>query len=137
MNSFTLESLVYLVAAGVYLVLRRQADAHRREIALECIRIGITLPPARPRIEMLEALLTTTIGLILSGAGGMCAVLFLGDLAVVRITPPGVWIFLAVLLAGGLTLVILGGRAVRDNVRHAGVERGRDAAPSTGTHAGQ
>ena len=131
MNS--LGPLVYLVAAGVYLVLRRQSKAHRREIALEYIRLGTPPPPARPKVEMLEALLTTTIGLMMTGFAGSMIVTFLGDDVVRKILDPGLVVWLAVLIAGGLTLIILGSRAIRDNMRRQ--DRAPGSAGSSPAHS--
>ena len=135
MNSF--DSLIYLAAAGVYLVLRRQSAAHRRAIALEYIRLGVTPPRSRPKIEMLEAMLTTTIGLIMAGAAAAMLVMFLGDDVVRTVVDPALLFWLAVLLAGGLTLIILGGRAMWDNMHHADRISGRVAAPPASAPPGQ
>lgn len=129
-------SLIYIAAAGVYIVLRRQSAAHRREIALEYVRLGVPLPPPKPRIEMLEAILTGTMGLIIAGAGGAMITTFLIGGAIVRnVMDPGMWVWLAVMLGGGITLVVLGVRAVIGNMRKTGTRLG--SPPGARSPAGQ
>jgi len=124
-------SLIYLAAAGVFLVLRRQSAAHRHAIAMEYIRLGVEPPPSRPKIEMLEAMLTATIGLIMAVAAGGMLVTFLGDDVTRKMVDTTLVFWLAVLLAGGLTLIILGGRAIWENIHHPDGTAGRVAAPPT------
>jgi len=131
MSSSALGSLVYLAAAGVYIVLRYQSAVHKREIALEYLRLGLTRPPARPRIEVLEAILTVTIGVIVSlGSAGMLIIAG-GDPVARRILDPANWAWYSVFLAGGLTLVLLGGRAILESFRgrRGAARRGHGISP--------
>ena len=109
--------LVYLAALGVSLVLRKQSTTHRRELKAEYDRLGIPMPASRPKIPMLESGLTIAMGLLLTIGGGF----FLLTLASVPVpairSDPGLWSGSGVMIAAGLTLTVLGGEALRQNVR--------------------
>jgi len=113
----SLGPLVYAAAAGVYLVLRRQSAAHRWELERAYTRLGVVPPPARPKIEMLEAVLTAIIGFLVSIASAAAIVSYIEAGRVVDLDS-GSWILLALSLAGGFTLEILGIRAIREDFRH-------------------
>ena len=57
--------LVYLTAMGVSIALERQSRRQKAEIALECAKSGLPLPPSRPKVQALEALLSIAIGLVM------------------------------------------------------------------------
>jgi len=128
MNTFG--PVVYLAAICVYLVLRTQSAAQRRDIALEYVRLGVPVPPPRPRVEMLEAILTATIGLMVTLFAGGAAYSNLMTLRMVnQFTRDGrngaqdipamlhaQWLWLAVTFGGGIVLIVLGVRAIRENM---------------------
>ncbi len=132
--------LMYLAAMGVSITLERQARRQKREIALEYTRLGLPLPPLRPKIQTLEALLNIAIGILMlvPPAQGFWLILhepFISAHTGAGIpgTPglPGITDFYIVLLAAGLTLVFLGGQALmqnialrRNNSQHARADRG-------------
>jgi hypothetical protein len=108
--------LVYLTAMGVSIALERQSRRQKAEIALECAKSGLPLPPSRPKVQALEALLSIAIGLV------MLVPALLGFWMIVSVpfirgnTGQGMIDFYIVLLAAGLTLVFLGGKALRQNL---------------------
>lgn len=110
--------LIYLSAMGVFLVLERQGKRQKREIALECARLGLPLPSPRPKIQTLEALLNIAIGvvMILPAASGFW-MMFQSPLLMAQ-SGPGAADFFSVLLAAGLTLIFLGSKALRQNLIH-------------------
>ena len=107
--------LMYLAAMGVYFVLRKQSTTHRRELEAEYDRLGIPMPVSRPKIPMLESGLSIAMGLLLTIGGGFC-ILTLGLVPAIR-SDPGLWSASGAMIAAGLTLMVLGGRALRLNVR--------------------
>ncbi|HMK39517.1 MAG TPA: hypothetical protein VK569_09255 [Bacteroidota bacterium] len=115
MNHFLI--LIYLAALGVSIALEMQSRKHRAGIALECARAGIPLPPERPKIETLEALLNIAIGLVLLAPAAMTAWSIFTDTGLREHTPPGMGDFYAFLIAAGVTLIILGGIALGQNIR--------------------
>jgi hypothetical protein len=127
--------LVYVTAMGVYVILERQAKRQKSETALECARLGLHLPPARPKIQALEALLNITIGFVMIFPAGFGFWLIFREPFIRAHTEPVIVNFYSVLLSTGLTLVYLGGRALRQNMiyrrnvtmrAHGGREAGAD-----------
>ena len=110
--------LIYAAAMGVYVVLERQAKRQKSETALGCARLGLRLPPARPKIQALEALLNITIGIVLILPAVFGFRQILREPFVRAHTEPAIVNFCSVLLSAGLTLIYLGGRALRQNMLH-------------------
>lgn len=110
--------LIYLAAMGVSILLGRQATRQKREIALELARLGHPLPGVRPRIQILEALLSIAIGgvLIVPAVQGFWMI-FRTPLLVAQ-TGPGMGDFYSILLAAGVTLMFLGSKTLRQNLIH-------------------
>jgi hypothetical protein len=110
--------LIYLAAMGVSILLGRQATRQKREIALELARLGHPLPGVRPRIQILEALLSIAIGgvLIVPAVQGFWMI-FRTPLLVAQ-TGPGMGDFYSVLLAAGVTFMFLGSKTLRQNLIH-------------------
>jgi hypothetical protein len=116
MNS--LMFLIYLAAVGVSIVLERQAKRQKSGIALECARLGLPVPPARPKIQTLEALLNIAIGGVLVVPAVFGFWLILREPFIRENTGAGMIDFYSLLLAAGLTLMYLGGEALRQNLIH-------------------
>jgi len=126
MNPFGV--LVYAAAAGVYIVFRRQFAAHRRELEREYARLGLPSPPVKPKIEMLEAVLTVMIGFLISIASAAAIVSFYQTRGIIDLDG-GQWLLLALSLAGGFALEVLGIRSIRENYRHRVKNPRRDGMP--------
>lgn len=118
MNS--LMFLMYLAAMGVSIALGRQAKRQRSEIALEYVRLGIPLPPVRPKIQTLEALLNITIGIVMLVPAVLGFWLILREPFIRALTGPGMIDLYIVFLAAGLTLMFLGGQALLQNIMYRG-----------------
>ena len=114
--------LIYLTAMGVFLVLRRQERSQKREIEFEYNHLGLSAPPRRPKIQPLEAILNVAIGFMLTAFGIFGAYL----MAHVPDSNPadatGTRTLFSVSLAGGLTLIVLGVQAFRQNVSYRKIE---------------
>jgi hypothetical protein len=110
--------LIYLSAMGVSIALEKQSRRQKAEIALECARHGLTLPPSRPKVQILEALLSIAIGIVMLVPAVLGFWLILYEPFIRADTAPGMVDFYIVFLAGGLTLMFLGGQALRQNIIH-------------------
>ncbi len=123
--------LIYIAAVGVAVAFQRQSKRQKAEIALTCARLGLELPPSRPKVRTLEALLNIAIGIVLLIPGASGFRLMLQDPAVRVQTGERMIDFYAVLIAAGLTLIVLGGAALRANIiyRRARAHSGGDTAP--------
>jgi hypothetical protein len=109
--------LMYISAIGVSIALESQARRQRLEIARECARLGLPITPSGPKIQMLESLLNIVTGVMMITPAASGFILVLGEPAIAARTEPGIGEFYSVLLAGGLTLLFLGGKALRENLR--------------------
>jgi hypothetical protein len=110
--------LIYVTAMGVYVVLERQAKRQKSETALECARLGLRLPPARPKIQALEALLNITIGFVMIFPAVFGFWQIWREPFLRAHTEPAIVNFYSVLLSAGLTLMYLGWRALRQDIIH-------------------
>jgi len=110
--------LIYLSAMGVAILLRQQSRRQKAETALESARLGLRLPPSRPRVQVLESLLNMAIGLIMAVPAALGFWAIFSDSGVRGIMEPNLGDLFIVLIAGGLTLVFLGGAALRQNLAH-------------------
>jgi hypothetical protein len=114
MNS--LMFLMYVTGIGVSIVLERQSKRQKCEIALECARLGLPLPPVRPRIQTLEALLSIAIGIVLLIPAVQGFWMIFSDTWFRAHVEPGFGDFYSVLIAAGVTLIFLGCKALRENL---------------------
>jgi hypothetical protein len=108
--------LIYLSAMGVSIALERQEKRQRSEIALACARLGLSLPHPQPRVQMLEALLAISLGIILLSPALMEFRLVLSDPVIRSSIGAGMIDFNIALLAAGATLMFLGSRGVIMNL---------------------
>jgi hypothetical protein len=108
--------LIYLSAMGVSVALEKQSKRQKAEIALECARHGLTLPPSRPKVQILESLLSIAIGIVMLVPAVLGFWLILHEPFIRAHTAPEMVDFYVVFLAGGLTLMFLGGQALRQNL---------------------
>jgi hypothetical protein len=115
MNSLLI--LIYIAAAGVSAVLRIQARREKGEIMLECARKGIPLPESGPRIRILESLLNMAAGIVLLVPPVIWFNILLRGPVTGENSGAGMIDFNIFLLAGGLTLVVLGGTALLANLK--------------------
>ena len=101
---------VFVAAIVVSLVLDRQQRKQRLDMKIAFERLGWELPPARPRIQRLEALASIVLGVGSFLFGGLVLHALLDD-------PAGGAEFggdylAALLLAAGIVLVIVGAKAL-------------------------
>jgi hypothetical protein len=114
--------LIYIAAAGTAIALRSQAKRERGEIALECAQRAITIPRSGPKIRTLESILTIAAGMVLLFPALTWIALLVrratigGDGTAEMTGIPGMMDYYIFLLAAGLTLVILGGAALVQNM---------------------
>jgi hypothetical protein len=119
--------LVFVAAMLVSILLDRQARAHRLERAAEYERLGIPIPPRRPKLKRTEAWLNVGLGLLLVG---LAPIFTLGGLQTLRLVEsfpghaadPGFDITQLILqgsflLASGIALAWLGWKAIREITR--------------------
>jgi hypothetical protein len=120
--------LVFVASMLVSILLDRQARAHRQERAAEYERLGIPIPPRRPKLKRTEAWLNVGLGLILVGLAIMFTVMGLQTRSLVDSFPDhgaglGLDITQLILqgsffLASGIALAWLGWKAIRDITRY-------------------
>lgn len=102
--------LIFLVAVGGSLVLERQEKKHWLELELEYRRAGLEVPKPVPRLSKFEAWANMGLGVTLSLAGGF---LVWVTLMVPKIAEGSMALeIVTLILAGGVTLVILGAKAL-------------------------
>lgn len=107
---------IFVAAVLVSLAFDRQERRHRFEIRLEYERLGWEMPAAKPRIPTLESVLNIVVGLFFFSMGGILLYTFLilgSDLG-------ASWeqYIVAFSLAVGIAMMIVGGRALRENLVH-------------------
>jgi hypothetical protein len=107
--------IIFVSALLVSLALGRQERRHRLEMEIESSRYGVSAPPLRPRIGRFEGILNVGTGsLFLLAGGAVVWILFLiPDTARVA----GVLHLGALFIAAGLTLIVLGLRALSNSRR--------------------
>ena len=118
--------LVFVAAVLVATVLERQERRHRLEKKWEYDRLGFPPPPVRPKLKRTEAWLNIALGVLIVLFG--CAIVWthlkvMETLAerpdLLRQNPAGnFWEHAAFYLAGGIALIVLGAKAVRQINRH-------------------
>jgi hypothetical protein len=119
--------LVYLAGMSIFFLLERQRIAQRREIIIACLRLGKEIPAAQPRLRVLESLLNIVLGAPLAGFGLMAGAGALEARTAASAYFSGMITMAAVVLATGMTLVLLGGMAIVQNVR----SRASSASPGS------
>jgi ABC-type multidrug transport system permease subunit len=105
--------LIFVAAVTVVLVLERQKRRHIFEITLEYQKLLWELPMPEPRIPMLESWLNALLGVVMAAFGVLMLLTFLqvpADKAV-----PGWGNTVALFLASGIALTVVGGMAVWQN----------------------
>jgi hypothetical protein len=105
---------VFVAAVLVSLVFDRQERRHRFKVRLEYERLGCEMPAAKPRIPTLESILNIVVGLFFFSMGGILLYTFLvlGSAH----GASGEQYIVAFCLAVGIAMIIVGGRALRENV---------------------
>ena len=106
--------LVIVAAVLGATVLQRQERRHRFELRWEYERHGMPIPVTPPKIPVLEALLTIVLGVIIGTFGGVLLRMVLGSAATPDMSEQEY--AAAFFLSVGVALIILGIRAVRQNV---------------------
>lgn len=114
---------VFITAVIIAAFFDQQERRHRLELQIEYEKLGKKMPPAAPKLPMLESIANIVVGIILLETGGLALWGLLGTIGVlggdlVARTAPLQTDFSAGLLAGGIALVILGVKGIRANRRY-------------------
>jgi hypothetical protein len=102
--------VIFIIAVGCSLVLRRQEQYHILAQAKKYVQLGWVIPPAKPKVPVLESLLGIYMGLILLAVAGANLAVVMGDEEIAQMENIGN--FNAVLIASGLALCTLGIRVL-------------------------
>lgn len=111
--------LVYMAAVLVSVILERQERRHRFERQMEYIQLEKTLPIQKPKLPRLESWLNVMLGLLITLLGVLMAFSVFHTHTMVRtetrIFSHDAYLTLAVFIATGITLLILGFKSIRLN----------------------
>ncbi len=123
---------IYVSAILVLLILHRQERRHRSEVVQEYRHLGRPTPSSRPKLPMLESWLNVVLGIYL--AFGFGTLFLWTNFSRLRHFPQDSrlapqsfeWELTSVVLATGITLVILGIQSLIQNRRYS--KKTEDAA---------
>jgi len=108
---------IYLTAMFVFAILRHQERQHNQELLLEYELLNKLMPLQKPKIPLLESLLTIVFGIYLVlGFGYMLLRIYK---VMVKFHQEEVLEFTAVIVITGITMVILGIQALQRNRQFA------------------
>jgi H+/Cl- antiporter ClcA len=111
--------LIYFAAVTVSIILDWQSKRHRFELQMAYLDLGKEMPAPTPKLQTLECWLNIILGVILTILGGLMLKAFF---AMLRHFPesPSLrqdWSFPGLIVTVGITLLILGIRALRERAR--------------------
>ena len=108
---------IYLTAMFVFAILRHQERQHNQELLLEYELLNKLMPSQKPKIPLLESLLTIVFGIYLVlGFGYMLLRIYK---VMVKFHQEEVLEFTAVIVITGITMVILGIQSLQRNRQFA------------------
>jgi hypothetical protein len=108
---------IYLTAMFVFAILRHQERQHNQELLLEYELLNKLMPLQKPKIPLLESLLTIVFGIYLVlGFGYMLLRIYK---VMVKFHQEEVLEFTAVIVITGITMVILGIQSLQRNRQFA------------------
>jgi hypothetical protein len=108
---------IYLAAMFVFAILRHQERQHNQELLLEYELLNKLMPLQKPKIPLLESLLTIVFGIYLVlGFGYMLLRIYK---VMVKFHQEEVLEFTAVIVITGITMVILGIQSLQRNRQFA------------------
>jgi hypothetical protein len=113
--------LSFATALVVSQILDRQRQNQRLEMEHAFDRLGWIIPPEKPRVPLLEGLVNIVLGIGLTLLGGKMvqAVLELPDIGV----KDQVAYLAAIFFGAGIVLLIVGSKAVHDNIAFQRAQR--------------
>jgi hypothetical protein len=106
--------ILYLSAVVVAVALRHQERRHQTELALLYERLGMSVPPRRPKLHKGESWVHIVVGTFLVILGSLTLATNIAVMKEVEV-PKAQWEFSAVMLATGMTLFFLGLRSLKEN----------------------
>lgn len=110
--------IIFFTAVITAVLLRRQERVHQAELASLYQQLGRSIPVRKPKLRKYECWLALAAGGILAIAGTMN---FVAGLVSAQIGIPAMqemWQGGAVFLASGITIYVLGLRALQENKRY-------------------
>ena len=112
---------IYLTAMFVFAILRHQERQHNQELLLEYELLNKLMPLQKPKIPLLESLLTIVFGIYLVLGFGCLLLLMLLRIykVMVKFHQEEVLEFTAVIVITGITMVILGIQSLQRNRQFA------------------
>ena len=134
--------LVFVASVLVALLLERQARQHTLERTREYERLGIPVPPRRPRLKRTEAWLNVGLGLILVALSALSTMTGVQMRSIAERLPDHAAELqndfsraiemAAFCLASGIALAWLGWKAIREISRYESRDASVTAPPGTG-----
>ncbi|MCL5268305.1 MAG: hypothetical protein M1469_09415 [Bacteroidetes bacterium] len=113
---------IFITAVIVSAFFDQQQRRHKTELQIEYEKLGKKIPAEPSKLPMLESIANVVVGLILLEIGGLTLWEMLSTIGILggdvtSKTAPLQTDFSAALLAGGITLIILGTKGVLANLR--------------------
>lgn len=114
---------IFIAAVIVSAFFDQQERRHRLELQIEYEKLGRKVPVVRPKLPVLESVANVVVGLILLEIGGLSIWTLLVTIGIAGSDLAGKIVpietdLAAAFLAGGIALVILGGKGIRANRRY-------------------
>lgn len=118
--------LMYFAAVIVSIILNWQSRRHRFELEMLYLDLGKEMPMPTPKLQTLECWLNIILGAISTILGGVMLKAFFGMIRHFPNSPSlrDEWSFPALILTVGITLIILGVRALRERARFSRKQAG-------------
>ncbi len=113
---------IYLAAMFVFAILRHQERQHNQELLLEYELLNKLMPSQKPKIPLLESLLTIVFGIYLVLGFGCLLLLMIKVMVKIPssfhkdiLPQKEIFEFLNVIITTGITMVILGIKSLQRN----------------------
>ena len=113
--------VVFFLGVIISMILDRQAARQERLLKEACQRYGVSLPPAKPRLPMLESILNVALGsiIVIVSAGYVLTCILYLDEPMNRQLGEGT----AAIMGTGVAMVILGTKGFFAQLRYRRIVR--------------